>query len=409
MATELALTEEERAMLAGAEGPGVRRALEMVVALARIYGARRLVPIASAQVSGVSYANIGEAGLEFLEQWARDGARARVSAYLNPAGMDLESWAEMGLPEGFARQQLAVVEAYRRLGVQLSLTCAPYFSAPPSLGQHLAWAESSAVCYANSLLGARTNREGGPGALAAAIVGRTGCYGLHLEENRLPTELYLVRAQLKTGADWGALGAIVGRAARGVPWLAFGPGALPARLEQVQEGLRLFGAAAAALGSVALFHAEGLTAEASAGLVKAPAAAPKPIESLDEAYSLLDGQTERLDLVALGCPHASLGQLRAVAEFMAGRRARVRTWVATSRQVAEEAQRLGLAGKLQEAGIRLVRDTCVVVSPLELLGIRAVATDSAKAAFYLRSQQGVQVRFGSTERCLEASIRGRWQ
>jgi len=420
MLNHLSLTDEERAMLAGEQGRGGQRALEMVVALARLYGAADLVPIKSAQVSGVSYANIGDAGLEFLSQWADEGACVRVPAMLNPAGMDLRAWQEMGTPAEFAEKQLAVIAAYERMGVRPTCTCAPYLlDECASLGDHLAWSESSAVAYANSVLGARSNREGGPSALAAAIVGRTGNYGLLLDEGRLPTESFLARAPLRTVADWGALGAIVGRASRGVPFITLADETIQTLWvseagrafvdADTRDGLRSLGAAAAATGSVGLFHLAGVTPEARLGLVHAPDDAPQVIETLDQAWAFLDGEVERLDLVAIGCPHASLEQVQAVASYLGGKRLAVPLWLMVSRQVADLAQQSGLAPALEAAGGRLVADTCVVVAPLKAMGVRAVATDSAKAACYLPGHQGVQVRFGDWERCLAAALRGEWR
>ncbi|MGQ9553543.1 MAG: aconitase X [Anaerolineae bacterium] len=447
---ELVLTEEERSMLAGEQGRGGQRAMEMVVALARIYGATDLVPIRSAQVAGVSYANIGDAGLEFLGQWADEGARVRVPAMLNPAGMDLRAWQEMGTPAEFAEKQLAVIATYERMGVRPTCTCAPYLlEEGAGLGDHLAWSESSAVAYANSVLGARTNREGGPSALAAAIVGRTGNYGLHLDEGRQPTESFLVRAPLRTVADWGALGAIIGRGSGGVPFIILDDSALekdcsgrgrdPSAIRSIgpcgrrpvaapmatrayapgenyipvdpewRDGLRSLGAAAAATGSVALFHLADVTPEARLGLVRRPRGTPQVIEGLDRGYALLDGEAERLDLVAIGCPHASLEQVQAVAAYLAGKRLAIPLWLMVSRQVAELARERGLAAGLEATGARLTADTCVVVAPLKAMGVRAVATDSAKAACYLPGHQGVQVRFGTLERCLEAALRGKWR
>lgn len=400
-------------MLAGEQGRGGQRAMEMVVALARIYGATDLVPIRSAQVAGVSYANIGDAGLEFLGQWANEGAHVRVPAMLNPAGMDLRAWQEMGTPAEFAEKQLAVIAAYERMGVRPTCTCAPYLLEEcAGLGDHLAWSESSAVAYANSVLGARTNREGGPSALAAAIVGRTGNYGLHLDEGRQPTESFLVRAPLRTVADWGALGAIIGRGSRGVPFIildAPSQSSCPSVDAELRDGLRSLGAAAAATGSVALFHLADVTPEARLGLVRTPRGTPQVIEGLDRGYALLDDEAGRLDLVAIGCPHASLEQVQTVATYLAGKRLAIPLWLMVSRQVAELAQERGLATRLEAVGARLVADTCVVVAPLKAMGMQAVATDSAKAACYLPGHQGVQVRFGTLERCLEAALRGKWR
>jgi len=178
------LTRLEERMLAGEYGYAAQKAMEILVALGKIYGAERMIEIRSAQISGVSYSNLGEEGLEFLLKLAEDGC-VRVPTTLNPCGMDLEEWREMGIPEDFAEKQLRVIEAYRRLGVEPTLTCTPYLAGNmPEFGDHVAWSESSAVIYINSVIGARTNREGGPSALAAAITGRTPLYGLHLDDAR---------------------------------------------------------------------------------------------------------------------------------------------------------------------------------------------------------------------------------
>ena len=431
----LRLTDEEQAMLAGEEGPGVQRAMEMVVALARIYGAHDLVPIDSAQVAGVSYVNISEAGLQFLRQWAEEGARVRVPAMLNPAGMDLEAWPDMGTPTEFAEKQLEIIAAYHRLGVQLACTCAPYLlDTEIALGDHLAWSESSAVVYANSVVGARTNREGGPGALAAAIVGRTGNYGLHLDQGRLPTEGFVVRAPLRDASDWGALGALIGRESAGVPWIVLeqhttvgaghracpGPGRTgssaptPTGLEAGHracqwDNLRSLGAAAAATGSVALFHLAEITPEARLGMVQPPEGPYHIVPSLEGVRASLDQDGDTIDLVAIGCPHASLQQLAEVARYLEGKRLSVPLWLMASRSVCQAAKDCNLAATLEASGARLVADTCATVAPLREMGIRAVATDSAKAAIYLPMHQGVTVRFGTLQRCLDAALRGSWQ
>ena len=181
------LTPEEQEMLAGAQGQATRKAMEILVALGTIYGAERMVPVTSVQIAGVSYDNLGEAGLQFLAEMADGGGQARVLTTLNPAGMDIENWQALGISPEFAESQQRVIDAFARMGVVTTCTCTPYLSGNvPHFGEHIAWAESSAVCYANSVLGARTNREGGPSALAAALTGRTPAYGYHLDEGRLP-------------------------------------------------------------------------------------------------------------------------------------------------------------------------------------------------------------------------------
>jgi len=399
---DLTLTAEERAMLAGEAGPGVQRAMEIVVALGRIYGAADLVPVASVQVSGVSYKNLGEAGLQFLQEWASEGARTRVPATLNPAGMDLVAWRELGFDEEFARRQVAVVEAYVALGVEPAATCAPYLiGGVPERGQHLAWAESSAVSYANSILGARTNREGGPSALAAAIAGRTARYGLHLDEGRRATAVVEVGCPLRSEADLGALGFLVGRkVGNGVPLLR--------GVRHEGLALRSLGAAMAASGAVALYHVEGVTPEAKDGVALAAGARELAVDDLSPAYHALNGPAEQIDLVSMGCPHASLAEIEAVAGFLDGRRLAAALWITTSRVTRQAAEQAGLVARIEAAGGRVVADTCMVVAPVAGLGFRSMATNSAKMAFYAPSHSGLSVRFGPAEQCLEAALAGRW-
>jgi predicted aconitase len=403
----LRLTNEEQAMLAGGAGPGVQKAMEIIVALGQIYGAADLVPVVGVQVSGVSYKNLGEAGLEFLEAWAAQGARARVTATLNPAGMDLAAWGELGFSEEFARRQQAVIAAYVALGIAPICTCTPYLVGHvPELGQHVAWAESSAVSYANSVLGARTNREGGPSALAAAITGRTARYGLHLDENRLATAVVDVRCSVKSEADLGACGYLVGQQiGGGVPYFRFHH----APLITQHSSLKALGAAMAASGAVALYHVEGVTPEARAGDVIAPGAQSLVVDDLAPGYTALNGPSEEIDLVSIGCPHASLAEIEVVAGYLEGRRVRAALWITTARATRQAAEVAGLVDRIEAAGGRVVADTCMVVAPVADLGFRTMATNSAKMAFYTPSHSGLSVRFGPLAQCLEAAVRGRWE
>jgi predicted aconitase len=392
-------------MLAGEAGAGVRRAMEVIVALGQIYGASDLVPVSSAQVSGVSYRNLGEAGLEFLQSWAEEGARACIPTTLNPAGADLAAWQSLGFSERFVRKQEAVIAAYTALGAIPTCTCTPYLAGyVPEYGQHVAWAESSAVSYANSVLGARTNREGGPSALAAAITGRTARYGLHLAENRCARTIVEVRCPVTSGADAGALGYLVGRQiGKAVPFFRF----LDRGLVSTST-LRQLGAAMASSGAVALYHVEGVTAEARAENVVAPDAQTVVVDDLRPGYAALDGASPEVDVVSLGCPHASLAELEAIAERLDGRRVRTALWITTSRAIRELAQESGAVPRIEKAGGKVVADTCMVVAPVEELGFRALATNSGKMALYAPSHGGLSTRFGSTEQCLEAAVSGRW-
>jgi len=439
------LTPEEKAMLAGDFGPGVKRAMEIIVALGKIYGAQELVPVQSVQVAGVSFKNLGDAGLEFLHEWARQGAQVRVPTTLNPAGMDLTHWREMGISEEFARKQMAVIEAFKAMGIVPSCSCTPYLTGNlPAFGQHIAWSESSAVSFANSILGARTNREGGPSALAAAITGRTARYGLHLDENRRATHIIEVRCPVTSEADFGALGYLVGkRVKNGVPYfkglgrsqLALAGSPDPAGGQRIwrsaasfcdllglgdkgQGMLKALGAAMAASGAVALYHVEGVTPvsvrfatqheEVRTGDAVAAEAETVVIDSLDEGYAALNSAQDEIDLVSIGCPHASLAEIEEVARWLEGKRVKAKLWITTARETRERAQEKGLVELIEAAGGRVVADTCLVVAPIEELGLRSMATNSAKAAFYAPTHSGLTVRFGRLEQCLEAAVTGRW-
>ncbi|MFB0523839.1 MAG: aconitase X, partial [Candidatus Bathyarchaeia archaeon] len=169
---KMKLTPEEQGMLSGKHGKAARKSMEILTTLGEIFDAEYMVYVYGVQIAGVSYANLGEAGLEFLSEIAEDG-KVRVLTTLNPAGMDRENWRALGIDEEFAENQNRVIDAFAKMGVITTCSCTPYLIGnAPHYGQHLAWAESSAVCYANSVIGARTNREGGPSALASAITGK---------------------------------------------------------------------------------------------------------------------------------------------------------------------------------------------------------------------------------------------
>jgi predicted aconitase len=249
----LELRPEEKAMLDGRQGKATRKAMEIITALGEIYGAKRLIPVSSAQISGVSYDNLGEPGLEFLSDMAVDG-KARILTTLNPAGMDLENWQQLGITPEFAEKQNLVIKAFERMGILVSCTCTPYLIGNlPLYGEHVAWSESSAVTFVNSVIGAKTNKEGGPSALAAAFVGKTPCYGLHLDENRVPNVNVQVNASLSKLSDWGALGYAIGKKAENkTPYIT---GIKTAELDE----LKSFCASVVTYGAKPLFYMNGVT------------------------------------------------------------------------------------------------------------------------------------------------------
>jgi len=383
------LTREEQRMFDGETGAAARESMEILVALGRIYGASRMVPVTSVQVSGVSFKTIGQAGLDYLSELAVKGAKVRVPTFLNPAGMDSLQWKRMKIPEAFAIKQQEVLGAYISMGISKTCTCAPYFiGIRPKLGEHVAWAESSAVAFANSVLGARTNREGGPSALAAAICGVTPYYGLHLEKNRTAGLVVDVKCRLETVADFGALGSAVGKLAK-----SRNPAFVGIRKAD-EARLKVLGASMAATGSVPLFFAEGITPEYNLG------DKPEIVTFTEkELAAQKDAMDSRLkpDLVTIGCPHASLDEIREVAAIVARKRPTCEFWVCTSRKTAEEAAGLGYRKAIEEAGGLIVADTCMVVCPLEEMGYAVTGTNSGKAAAYLPNLCKQKVAFGDIE------------
>lgn len=389
------LSREEEDIYKGDKGETLRRMMEILVALGDIFGAERLVPIRSAQIAGVSFKNIGQAGLEWISDLQ---GRVVVPSILNPAGMDLCRWKDMGISEEFASRQEATIKAYRKLGVTIDCTCTPYqiYDGLAGRGDHLAWSESSAVSYANSVIGARTNREGGPSALAAALVGKTALYGYHLDEYRWPTHLIVVDADLQ-GSDFGALGFLAGGIVKdGVP--QFKLRAMPSRDE-----LKALGAAMAASGSVALYYVED---HSHRSVTPAPPAGPEPgqaitldrkeIEEVYEKYSGYDA-----DIVALGCPHCSAEELKAIARLLEGQKVHKELWVCTARKIADA--HADLVAEIEASGARVFCDTCMVVSPATE-GFRKMMVNSGKALVYLPGLGGVQAGLGSLEECIDVAL-----
>jgi hypothetical protein len=371
------LTNAEERILSGESGEVMERMFRLLVSLGDIYGADRMIPVGSAQVAGVSYKSIGDPGVEFLEDYAGKGAVAKIVTFLNPAGMDIEDWQELNIPPSFAEKQLRIMSAFKKMGIVVSATCTPYLAGNlPRFGEHIAWSESSAISFSNSVIGARTNREGGPSALAASLCGVTPNYGLHLDENRRPEVLVDVNATLEDTADFGALGYVVGKQVKNrIPYFR---GIKDADTDQ----LKALGAAMAASGAVALYHIENLTPEAH--LMKSEGLERQSVSDtdLDETFSKLSTGKEP-DIVIIGCPHASLKEIMTISRKLEGKKLKKPLWVCTSRMVKEAANRMGFTQTIEAAGGRIVADTCMVVSPIENMGYKTTGVNSGKAANYL--------------------------
>ena len=389
------LTNAEERTLSGENGEVLERMFRLLVRLGEIYGADRMIPASSAQVAGVSYKSIGDPGIDFLEDYASKGATVKIVTFLNPAGMDIEDWQKLNIPPSFAEKQLRIMEAFRKMGIVVSATCTPYLAGNlPRFREHIAWSESSAIAFSNSVIGARTNREGGPSALAAALCGVTPNYGLHLDENRKPQFLVEVDAKLEDSADFGALGYVVGKQVKNkIPYFK---GIKDADTDQ----LKALGAAMAASGAVALYHIEDLTPEAHLMETKGLEKLSVSNKDVNETYSKLSTGKDP-DIVILGCPHSSLKEIMMVSRKLEGKRLTKPLWICTSRMVKEAANRMGFTRIIEAAGGKVVADTCMVVSPIEDMGYKTTAVNSGKAANYLPGFCKQNVIFGRLDSILE--------
>jgi hypothetical protein len=387
------LTKEQERIFNGEEGETKELAMKVLVAIGDVYEAPRMIDVRSAQISGVSYKTIGDPGLEFLREFSSGKARAIVKAMVNPAGMDLVRWVELGIPEEFARKQLEIMQCFSKMGIEPTCTCIPYSGeAAPLREEHLAWAESSAVVFANSVLGAYTNREGGPTALASSVLGLTPLYGMHIDENRTPTHLVKMKCQLKSDLDYSLLGYWIGRNLGScIPRIQGLPALCP------HDRLKSLGASMAASGSVAMFSTEENGESKNAETVTVDR------KELLEVGRLLSSERD-FEHVALGCPHLSLEELKAVADLVSGRRLAKDLWCFTSRHLRDVAKTRGYVDAIESSGGKVICDTCIVVSPMTEKGMEGLVTNSCKAAHYLRSLNRVETRLMSFEGCVQHAL-----
>jgi len=382
------LTQAHRRLLVAGTN-AQRTALRILETVARISGAQRLVRIGSAHVSGASYKLMGDAGLGFLEDFARD-ATVAVPTTVNPLGTDLAQWRDLGVPPEFAEKQDRIARAYVAMGIQPIFSCTPYLlGIRPKFGEHLAWAESNAVCFANSVLGARSNRESGPSALASAVVGATPDYGLHTDRGRLPTVVVTVDTKPR-GIDYSLIGLVAGeRVGDGLPFFRGFRGN--------ETDLKWLGAALASSGSCAMFHLEGVTPEARKARVKGLKSVRITRADLTAAKRAHTDGTEA-EMIGLGSPQLSAEELQEIARKVERRPPRIPVWVFTSR-VVRDANPEAVAA-VERTGGRVLADTCLEVTLLEHR-FGTVATPSGKGAYYLPSLCKQKVIFDDLDTLLE--------
>jgi predicted aconitase len=397
----LNLTREEQEMLGGKFGKAAKKSMEILTTLGEIFGADSMVKVYGVQVAGVSYANLGEAGLEFLNDLAYDG-KVRVLTTLNPAGMDRENWKVLGIDDDFVKSQNRVLETFAKMGIITTCSCTPYLIGnAPHYGQHLAWSESSAVCYANSVIGARTNREGGPSALASAITGKTPNYGYHKDSDRYGEVLFKVKTPVIGTDQFGVLGKLIGdklvEIRKKVPFII---GISNATVEE----LKAFCASVATYGGTALFHMERITPEWNSY--------PKPRDlsfeisndDMLKVRSELTDDVNEIDFVNIGCPHASIHEIATIAALLRGKKVKKEFWITTARPTKKIADNAGYSKIIEDAGAKFAADTCCVVAPIKER-FKGMMVDSAKACYYGRAKNKFKVRIGTLKQCVEEAIK----
>ncbi|MHA1193203.1 MAG: aconitase X [Promethearchaeota archaeon] len=337
------------------------------------------------QIAGVSYANLGEAGLEFLNEMAEDG-KVRVLTTLNPAGMDRENWQALGIDKEFAINQNRAIDTFAKMGIVTTCSCTPYLIGnTPHYGQHIAWAESSAVCYSNSVIGARTNREGGPSALAAALTGKTPNYGYHLDKNRHGQVLVNVNTP------------VIVELGKKIPYITGIPSA-------TVEELKSFCASVATYGGTALFHMDRITPEYNNYSKPSEIVFEISHDDLNNTRAELIDDDIEIDFVSIGCPHASIHEIANLSKLLEGKEVKKEFWITTARPIKRIADEAGYSKIIEDAGAKFAADTCCVVAPIKGR-FKGIMVDSAKACYYGRAKNKFKVKIGSLQECVEEAIR----
>jgi len=408
----LSLTSAERALLDGTQGEASAMAMRIVVAAAELLGAEELVSVASAHIDGCLHH--GDGGVEFAEKLRDGGGQVAVPTTLNVGALDL---IHPGVVRAdphktdMARRQM---QAYVAMGARPTFTCAPYqVGHEPRRGQHVAWGESNAIAFVNSVLGARTARYGDFLDACCALTGRAPLHGLHMDRHRratvvvdatkVPVGLKALDVFYPVLGTW--LGATVGTEVAvidGIP------------LDVTRDQLKALGAAAASSGAVGLFHVAGVTPEAPT-VSEAVGGPTESIPTIQVTADVLRVALDRLstatgtpsvDAIAVGSPHFSLAEFEALAQLVANRRMRIPFYACTARDTLKALEDRGLAQPLVSAGVEMVVDTCVVVTPILPATGGVLMTNSGKFAHYGPANTGYEVVYGSLGDCVETAVSG---
>jgi predicted aconitase/predicted aconitase with swiveling domain len=404
---DLELTDADRGMLEGADGPAAQQAMRIICTVAVQQGATRLLDVTRAHIDGCIYAS--PANLIFAQKVAALGAQVRIPTTMNAISVDLANWASQGVPAEFGGPAAKLAEAYVAMGCQPTFTCSPYLlPAPPVAGEAIAWSESNAVIFANSVLGARTPKHPDFLDLCMAITGRAPASGVYLDDNRRPGRIIDVALPGRLDDPfWPLVGYVAGQVSPDrIPLLRGLADARPS-----PDDLKALCAAFGTTSAAPMLHIEGVTPEADMAPAEDADHAVISRDALQEAWAHLHAGPEQVDLVAIGSPHASLTECRAFADALAGRSRHtdVAVIITAGRDVIAAAAADGTLTRLRDAGVRVLQDLCwcTISEPVFPPSARTVMTNSGKYAHYGPGLSGRTVRFGSIADCAEAATTGR--
>jgi predicted aconitase len=413
------LTRKKEGVFEEKKGPGARRAMEILVAYGDVYDAKRMIPVSSVHMAG-NFPVLMDEGIQWLEDLARDGTRVQVYTTKNPEMYDFEEADELNIPMAYQVRQNRIHDALKSLGVTLTYSCHHYLVGNvPRFGDHIAWASSGSQAFANSVIGARSNRDGDHAALAAAITGAIPEWGLHLDENR-KGELIIDVGRLdleKYGpADYKALGWHLGKAVGArIPVFVNLPRDM--HIEEIKGLLYTL----TVTGATGLIHLVGITPEAitvEAALAGGPPPLPEITpsqEDVNRAYLEISSSSEdKVDMVIFGCPQCSIQEVREIADLLGDRKIHpdTRLWICTSAWVKTLCKRMGLLDSLRASGARVVADVGAADGPhlyLREQGVRVLAINSARGSYYAHNLFGMDTWFGSTRECVESALSGKWE
>ncbi len=410
---ELILSDFDRALLEGEEGPASKMAMRILHRMLPVFGVDRFMDISAAHIDSTVY--MGIATMEYAERLADLGAQVRVPSTLNVSGVDEFGWEDWEVPPEVAGNALRQMRAYEAMGCTPTWTCAPYQTEhAPVFGQQIAAGESNVIGYYNSVIGARTERYPDLFDICAAITGRVPAAGLHLDEGRAGTTLLRLkgvsRALQEDDAFYPVLGHLLGRTASdGIPVVE------GLEVQPNEDQLKAVCAGGASAGAIALFHLVGITPEAPTVEAAFLGQTPQDVrdigmDDLRKSYrELSTSHGEKLDLVVLGSPHFSITEFKALAPLVQGKTCHkdVEFLVTCSRAVRSIADHVGLIAPLEAFGAKITVDTCPLTSPMLPPRIKHLMTNSAKYAYYSPGLLNVEVTYGRLTDCVESAILGR--